>query len=153
MDAYKKSYYNKKFSNDLNFALQGKRAAWSKTSLSFLFKANILIIFWFCHFTFKSLSFSIGLFLFLSPSVLSTGMVIINLFEHIDFVLLRGGDQVISIFLVVLGIKKFTSSGSFRCLWSFVGFFCFVLSKFLFLGPLGLPSWRWHVPGHIFASN
>ena len=27
MDAYKKSYYNKKFSNDLNFALQGKRAS------------------------------------------------------------------------------------------------------------------------------
>lgn len=27
MDAYKKSYYNKKFSNDLNFALQGKKAA------------------------------------------------------------------------------------------------------------------------------
>ena len=26
MDAYKKSFYNKKFSNDLNFALQGKKA-------------------------------------------------------------------------------------------------------------------------------
>ena len=37
MDAYKKSYYNKKFSNDLNFALQGKRAAWLKTSSSFHF--------------------------------------------------------------------------------------------------------------------
>lgn len=26
MDSYKKSFYNKKFSNDINFALQGKRA-------------------------------------------------------------------------------------------------------------------------------
>ena len=44
MDAYKKSYYNKKFSNDLNFALQGKRASWIDDSVKILSSPTFFFI-------------------------------------------------------------------------------------------------------------
>ena len=136
MDTYKKTLYNKKFSNDLNMGgFQSRRGPWLYTfSSCILLHHFITLLYYFfrtrllkCNLLSEKLDHS-G-----TSGVFDARMLLWYFFEEVQFVLHWGENQIILTFLIVLWFFLYAASGTLWSLRSFVYLLVFMLKFAIFL--------------------
>lgn len=129
MEAYKKTLYNKKFSNDINLgALHSRRAPW--TLICTILPTSHLQSFTTWS-KLEPMSESVE-----RRSRMLNLVLFRNFFKHLQLVLHRSDYEVVFSLFVVFWLFFCGVSWPFRCLWPFVNLLDFVLHFFLSLTHL-----------------